>query len=85
MLTAGLAWRVLHALNLPVHIREVCVFIIPWMAANTTLAAYFLAAEIKDASAGLLAAAFIGIVPGVFACLRHASVSLAFCAALKLR
>ena len=36
------------------------------MASNTTLAAYFLAAEVKDASAGLLAAAFIGIVPGKF-------------------
>jgi dolichyl-diphosphooligosaccharide--protein glycosyltransferase len=66
MLTSGLAWRLLHALNLPVHIREVCVFIIPWMASNTTLAAYFLASEVKDSSAGLLAAAFIGIVPGVF-------------------
>jgi hypothetical protein len=39
--------RILHALNLPIHIREVCVFIIPWMASNTTLAAYFLASEVK--------------------------------------
>ena len=88
MLTSGLAWKLLHALNLPIHIREVCVFIIPWMASNTTLAAYFLTkglcccpfydvdvfhvcvsfcacgAELKDSSAGLLAAIFIGIVPG---------------------
>ena len=85
MLTSGLAWRLLHYFNLPIHIREVCVFIVPWMASNTTLAAYFLAKglflprfrvhrcacnglsvilEIKDSSAGLLAAAFIGIVPG---------------------
>jgi hypothetical protein len=39
--------RILHALHLPIHIREVCVFIIPWMASNTTLAAYFLASEVK--------------------------------------
>jgi asparagine N-glycosylation enzyme membrane subunit Stt3 len=83
MLTSGLAWRLLHALNLPVHIREVCVFIIPWMASNTTLAAYFLASEVKDSSAGLLAAAFIGIVPGVFVssfpCVLSPRLSLSLC------
>ncbi|KAJ3338734.1 oligosaccharyl transferase stt3 subunit [Gonapodya sp. JEL0774] len=64
MVTAGTIHRILNALNFPVHIREVCVFLAPAFSALTAVAAYLLAGEMKDSSAGLLAAAFIGIAPG---------------------
>ncbi|KXS10091.1 glycosyltransferase family 66 protein [Gonapodya prolifera JEL478] len=64
MVTAGIIHRILNALHFPVHIREVCVFLAPAFSALTAVAAYLLAGEMKDSSAGLLAAAFIGIAPG---------------------
>jgi asparagine N-glycosylation enzyme membrane subunit Stt3 len=82
MATSGVIYNVLHALNLPVDVRNICVLLAPGFSALTAWATYmfvvlFLAAilgliitmtrftkEMKDESAGLLAAAFIGIVPG---------------------
>ena len=82
MATSGVIYNILHALNLPVDIRNVCVLLAPGFSALTAWATYmcvFLTVaesqpkgtydnrftkELKDESAGLLAAAFIGIVPG---------------------
>ncbi|RKO86110.1 STT3 subunit of Oligosaccharyl transferase, partial [Blyttiomyces helicus] len=64
MVTAGAIHYVLNLLNFPIHIREVCVFLAPGFSALTAIAAYLLTSEMKDPSAGLLAAVFIGIAPG---------------------
>ncbi|CAL5070726.1 unnamed protein product [Urochloa decumbens] len=64
MVTAALLHRLLRALSLAVHIREVCVLTAPFFAANTTLVAYAFGREIWDSGAGLVAAALIAIVPG---------------------
>ncbi|KAL1918331.1 uncharacterized protein VTP21DRAFT_2991 [Calcarisporiella thermophila] len=64
MVTSGIIHNVLHALNFHVDIRNVCVLLAPIFSAFTAIATYLLTAEVKDSSAGLLAAAFIGIAPG---------------------
>ncbi|KAF8957127.1 oligosaccharyl transferase STT3 subunit [Flammula alnicola] len=64
MVTSGVIYNILHALNLPVDIRNVCVMLAPGFSALTAWATYMFTKEMKDESAGLLAAAFIGIVPG---------------------
>ncbi|KAG6865644.1 oligosaccharyl transferase stt3 subunit [Blastosporella zonata] len=64
MATSGVIYNLLHAINLPVDIRNVCVLLAPGFSALTAWATYEFTKEMKDASAGLLAAAFIGIVPG---------------------
>ncbi|KAG6828501.1 hypothetical protein H0H92_007776 [Tricholoma furcatifolium] len=67
MATSGVIYNLLRAVNLPVDIRNVCVLLAPGFSALTAWATYQLprfTKEMKDASAGLLAAAFIGIVPG---------------------
>lgn len=64
MITSAVVYWLLHAVNLTVNIRNVCVMLAPFFASNTTLAAYLFTSEMKDASAGLVAAAFISIVPG---------------------
>ncbi|KII85991.1 glycosyltransferase family 66 protein [Plicaturopsis crispa FD-325 SS-3] len=64
MATSGVIFNVLHALNLPVDIRNICVLLAPGFSALTAWATYMFTKEMKDESAGLLAAAFIGIVPG---------------------
>ncbi|KIY53385.1 glycosyltransferase family 66 protein [Fistulina hepatica ATCC 64428] len=64
MATSGVIYNFLHALNLPVDIRNVCVLLAPGFSALTAWATYMFTKELKDESAGLLAAAFIGIVPG---------------------
>ncbi|KAH9479258.1 oligosaccharyl transferase stt3 subunit [Psilocybe cubensis] len=64
MVTSGVIYNILHALNLPVDIRNVCVLLAPGFSALTAWATYMFTKEMKDESAGLLAAAFIGIVPG---------------------
>ncbi|KAN0128859.1 glycosyltransferase [Lactarius tabidus] len=55
MATSGVVYNALHALHLPVNIQYVCVLLAPSFSALTAQATYI---------AGLLAAAFIGIVPG---------------------
>ncbi|KAE9407150.1 oligosaccharyl transferase STT3 subunit [Gymnopus androsaceus JB14] len=64
MATSGVIYNFLHYFNLPVDIRNVCVLLAPGFSALTAWATYMLTTELKDPSAGLLAAAFIGIVPG---------------------
>jgi dolichyl-diphosphooligosaccharide--protein glycosyltransferase len=64
MATSGVIYNFLHALNLPVDIRNICVMLAPGFSALTAWATYMFTKEMKDESAGLLAAAFIGIVPG---------------------
>lgn len=64
MLTSGLIHNVLHLLNIPVNIREVCVMLAPAFSGLTALVTYLFTSEVKDQRAGLLSAAFIGIVPG---------------------
>ncbi|GBE86670.1 oligosaccharyl transferase STT3 subunit [Sparassis latifolia] len=64
MATSGVIYNILHALNLPVDIRNICVLLAPGFSAFTAWSTYMFTKELKDESAGLLAAAFIGIVPG---------------------
>ncbi|KAF8515919.1 glycosyltransferase family 66 protein [Gautieria morchelliformis] len=64
MATSGVIYNVLHALNLPVDIRNICVLLAPGFSALTAWATYMFTKEMKDESAGLLAAVFIGIAPG---------------------
>ncbi|KIJ21023.1 glycosyltransferase family 66 protein [Paxillus involutus ATCC 200175] len=64
MATSGVIYSLLHALHLPVDIRNICVLLAPGFSALTAWATYMFTKELKDESAGLLAAAFIGIVPG---------------------
>ncbi|KAJ1565809.1 oligosaccharyl transferase stt3 subunit, partial [Cladochytrium tenue] len=64
MVTAGAIHWVLQQLNFPVDIRNICVFLAPVFSAFTAIACYMLTKELKDSSAALLAAAFIGIAPG---------------------
>ncbi|KAF8470328.1 Oligosaccharyl transferase STT3 subunit [Russula ochroleuca] len=64
MATSGVIYTVLHYFHLPVDIRNICVLLAPGFSALTAWATYMFTKEMKDESAGLLAAAFIGIVPG---------------------
>lgn len=65
MVTAGTIYHALRALTIPVDIRNVCVLLAPGFSGLTALATYLLTSEISDSqSAGLLAAAFMGITPG---------------------
>ncbi|KAL3835986.1 hypothetical protein ACJMK2_021445 [Sinanodonta woodiana] len=64
MVTSGSIYWILDLLNIPIHIREVCVFLAPLFSGMTALAVYFFTTEIWSAGAGLFAACFIAIVPG---------------------
>jgi len=64
MITSGAIHYVLHSLNIPVHIRDICVFLAPVFSGLTSLATYFLTKELWSPGAGLMAACFIAIVPG---------------------
>ncbi|XP_013775635.1 dolichyl-diphosphooligosaccharide--protein glycosyltransferase subunit STT3B-like [Limulus polyphemus] len=64
MITSGAIHYVLSALNITVHIRDVCVFLAPMFSGLTALATYFLTKELWSEGAGLFAACFIAIVPG---------------------
>lgn len=64
MWTAAAIYTILHEINLPVDIRNVCVLLAPFMAALTALSTYALTSTVWNNSAGLYAAAFISIVPG---------------------
>lgn len=64
MVTSGLIWSFLHWINMPVDIRNVCVMLAPAFSGLTAWATYLFTKEMATPSAGLLAAAFIGIVPG---------------------
>ncbi|KAF9299901.1 oligosaccharyl transferase stt3 subunit [Mortierella antarctica] len=64
MVTSAIIHNVLHFFNFPVDIRNVCVFLAPMFSGLTAFSAYLLTKELKDSSAGLLAAAFLGVAPG---------------------
>ncbi|XP_052823584.1 dolichyl-diphosphooligosaccharide--protein glycosyltransferase subunit STT3B [Octopus bimaculoides] len=64
MVTSGSIHWILHTLNIPVHIRDICVFLAPVFSGLTALATYFFTKEIWSSGAGLFAACFIAIVPG---------------------
>ncbi|ODV71883.1 dolichyl-diphosphooligosaccharide--protein glycosyltransferase subunit STT3 [Cyberlindnera jadinii NRRL Y-1542] len=64
MVTAGSIWHGLRKIGLPVDIRNICVMLAPAFSGVTAYFTYLFTAEIKDKSAGLLAAAFMGIAPG---------------------
>lgn len=64
MVTSGSIHWLLHKLNITIHIREICVFLAPFFSGLTAIATYLLTKELWSHGAGLLAAAFIAIVPG---------------------
>ena len=51
-------------INIPIHIREICVFLAPVFSGLTALATYLFTKELWSKRAGLFAAAFIAIAPG---------------------
>ncbi|KAI3627736.1 dolichyl-diphosphooligosaccharide--protein glycotransferase [Malassezia furfur] len=64
MITSGTLYNILHFFNIPVNIRDICVMLAPLFSGFTALAAYAFTKTMKDESAGLLAALFVGIAPG---------------------
>lgn len=64
MVTAGGMHYILHLLNLPIHIREVCVFTAPVFSGLTAIATFLLTRQLWNQSAALFAACFISIAPG---------------------
>uniref|UniRef100_A0A4W3H813 Dolichyl-diphosphooligosaccharide--protein glycosyltransferase subunit STT3A n=1 Tax=Callorhinchus milii TaxID=7868 RepID=A0A4W3H813_CALMI len=64
MITSATLYHVLHFFHITVDIRNVCVFLAPLFSSFTTIVTYHLTRELKDAGAGLLAAAMIAVVPG---------------------
>lgn len=64
MITSGTIHYILHSLNIPIHIRDICVFLAPVFSGLTAISTYLLTKEIWNAGAGLFAACFIAIVPG---------------------
>ncbi|KAL2756894.1 glycosyltransferase family 66 protein [Sodiomyces alcalophilus JCM 7366] len=65
MVTSGVIYHALRALTLPIDIRNVCVLLAPAFSGLTAIAAYLLTNEMTTSpSAGLLAAAFMGMAPG---------------------
>merc|ERR1711865_450175 len=63
MWTAALVHWILNAIGIAANVRHVCVFLSPWMASNTAIVTYFLAKEVRNEETGLIAAAFMAIVP----------------------
>lgn len=65
MVTSGVIYHILRFLTIPVDIRNICVLLAPAFSGLTAYAMYLLTCEMSTSpSAGLLAAAFMGIVPG---------------------
>uniref|UniRef100_A0A8C2WHD7 Dolichyl-diphosphooligosaccharide--protein glycosyltransferase subunit STT3A n=1 Tax=Cyclopterus lumpus TaxID=8103 RepID=A0A8C2WHD7_CYCLU len=64
MITSALLYHVLHFFHITIDIRNVCVFLAPLFSSFTTIVTYHFTKELKDAGAGLLAAAMIAVVPG---------------------
>jgi len=55
---------IFHKLSIPIDIRNVCVFLAPFFAALTAIAAYFMTKEVtRRSEAGLYSALFMAIVP----------------------
>lgn len=64
MTTSGAVWHLFRKIGLPIDIRNICVMFAPAFSGVTAWATYQFTKEIKDSSAGLLAGAFMAIVPG---------------------
>lgn len=64
MVTAAAVFHGMNFLNITIDIRNVCVFLAPLFSSFTVIVVYLLTKEVKDAGAGLIAAAMIAIVPG---------------------
>uniref|UniRef100_A0A224XKS3 Dolichyl-diphosphooligosaccharide--protein glycosyltransferase subunit STT3A n=1 Tax=Panstrongylus lignarius TaxID=156445 RepID=A0A224XKS3_9HEMI len=64
MVTSAVLYNILRFINITIEIRNVCVFLAPFFSSLTTIITYLLTKELKDAGAGLVAAAMIAIVPG---------------------
>lgn len=64
MITSGCIHYILHTLNIPIHIRDICVFLAPIFSGLTSISTYLLTSELWSRGAGLFAASFIAIVPG---------------------
>ncbi|KAK4695481.1 dolichyl-diphosphooligosaccharide---protein glycosyltransferase, partial [Lecanoromycetidae sp. Uapishka_2] len=65
MVTSGIIYHVLRLLSMPVDIRNICVLLAPGFSGLTAVASYLITSEMTTSpSAGLLAAAFMGITPG---------------------
>ncbi|KAA8912191.1 hypothetical protein TRICI_003580 [Trichomonascus ciferrii] len=64
MVTSGVIHNLLRWLALPVDIRNICVLLAPAFSGLTAYATYLFTKEMKDETAGLLSAVFIGIAPG---------------------
>ena len=65
MVTSGAIYHLLRLLSLPIDIRNICVLLAPAFSGLTALASYLITSEMSTSpSAGLLAAAFMGITPG---------------------
>ncbi|KAI5121127.1 hypothetical protein M0805_002799 [Coniferiporia weirii] len=64
----AVSFNLLHALSLPVNIRNIRVMLAPGFSALTVWSTYIFTKEMKDESDSLLAAVFIGIAPG---CILH--------------
>ena len=65
MVTSGVIYHILRLLSMPVDIRNICVLLAPGFSGLTAVASYLITSEMTTSpSAGLLAAAFMGITPG---------------------
>lgn len=64
MTTSGAVWHLFRKIGMPIDIRNICVMFAPAFAGVTAWATYQFTKEIKDSGAGLLAGAFMAIVPG---------------------
>jgi dolichyl-diphosphooligosaccharide--protein glycosyltransferase len=64
MVTSALLHHLLHFFNFTMDIRNICVFLAPLFSSLTVLVTYLLTKELFTASAGLVAASLIAIVPG---------------------
>ncbi|XP_070712300.1 dolichyl-diphosphooligosaccharide--protein glycosyltransferase subunit STT3B-like [Pempheris klunzingeri] len=64
MYTSGLIFHTLHLVGIPIHIRDVCVFLAPIFSSFTVIAMYLFTKELWNVRAGLIASMFISIAPG---------------------
>lgn len=64
MVTSAVLYHVMHFFHITIDIRNVCVFLAPLFSSFTTIVTYHMTKELKDAGAGLVAAAMISVVPG---------------------
>eukprot|EP00768_Dysnectes_brevis_P002194 gnl/Dysnectes_brevis/1701_a1934_2871.p1 GENE.gnl/Dysnectes_brevis/1701_a1934_2871~~gnl/Dysnectes_brevis/1701_a1934_2871.p1 ORF type:complete len:739 (-),score=212.09 gnl/Dysnectes_brevis/1701_a1934_2871:68-2182(-) len=64
MVTAGVFYKILDFIGLHTNVKDVCVFVGPFMAANATLIAYWTGCQLKNKGVGLYAAIFTAVVPG---------------------